>query len=190
MYLYIGWQNQSSYGVVEHGDIPSYFGACTNCTYWWSAFKTLLLLTTRPAACCLSLSLSPVYITPTCAMFYWSERCVYICLCVCVFLRVHILFCMLFLVRVRSRLFQGVCIILYVSVSAFSSYLCTSVCWNVFQWLLHYMFDYLACVTQGFCVCFPTYVFLIVYFDVCLYIFLCVCAPCAYTYSEGSFLPQ
>lgn len=103
-----------------------------------SAFKTLLLLTTRPAACCLSLSLSPVYITPTCAMFYWSERCVYICMCVsvCVFLPTcaHS-FCMLFLVRVRSRLFQGVCVILYVSVCAFSSYLCMSVCWNVFQWL-------------------------------------------------------
>lgn len=177
MYLHIGWQNQSSYGVVEPGDIPSYFGACTNCTYWWTAFKTLLLLTTRPAACCLSLSLSPVYITPTCAMFYWSERCVYICMCVsvCVFLPTcaHS-FCMLFLVRVRSRLFQGVCIILYVSVCAFSSYLCMSVCWNVFQWLWRCMFDYLACVTQGFCVCFPTYVFVIVFFDVCLYIFLCV----------------
>lgn len=52
-YLCVGWQNQSSCD-----DIPAYFGAYSDCTYWWSAFTSLLLWTTWPTACCLFLSLS------------------------------------------------------------------------------------------------------------------------------------
>lgn len=183
MYLHIGWQNQSSYGVVEPGDIPSYFGACTNCTYWWSAFKTLLLLTTRPAACCLSLSLSPVYITPTCAMFYWSERCVYICLCVsvceCSFLYVHILFACFSLcvcALVSFRVFVSFCMFLSVHSLRICAWvfvgMCFSDCGAVCLIILPVSLRVFVCVFLRMC--------LWLCFSMCVCIFFCVCTLCVH----------
>lgn len=86
-------KTSSSYGV-QHGYIPSCFVACTNCTYWWSVFKTLLLLTTRPAACYRSLSLPRLYNFYLCNVLLIREVCIHLCMCALISLSVFVSFCM------------------------------------------------------------------------------------------------
>lgn len=129
---------------AKHGGIPSCFAEkltalCDDqppkhCCYWQPGQQLAS-----------SVFLSPLYITSTCAMFYWSEVCV--CVCSHLFQCFHhyVFFCLrvcYFLFFICVRICSSLCV---------SWHVCTSVCWNVFQ-LQHSTYECVAFCNSG-CVC-------------------------------------
>lgn len=87
--------------VISHHAFPTALTddqVSKHCCYWQPGQQLAI-----------ALFLSPVYITSTCATFYWSERCVYICACALSSLSVFLYH----FVCVCDHIFQYVFVYLY-----------------------------------------------------------------------------
>ena len=132
---------------AKRGDIPSCFAEeltalsgdqpPKHCCYWQPGQQLAS-----------SVFLSPVYITSTCAMFYWSEVCV--CVCVCV--------CMCVCVCVCPPMYVSVCVcVIFLSLCE-SMLLSMCVSWRVHECVLECVsvaaqHVWMCCLCNSGCVC-------------------------------------